>query len=318
MAAQLLLLSGMRTARAAISCLVAAALGVASLHTVAANGSSQPVQVQMRNVELHIDEGTVVAVRRLRGELVSTRAGQPPVFDDKTSFRVRVDSAEIAIGMASLSNLLNRYTFAYDGSPLANLNVTTDAGRLKITGRLRKGVSVPFAVMAEPVVDPDGALRLKTVSARAFGVVPKGLLSFLGIELADMVHVTNRPGVGIDRDDFVLNAEGLVPPPRIEGRLAQVRVEQNRLVEVFGPGHSAALNPPDPSANYMYYRGGVLRFGKLTMTDADMELIDQNSEDPFDFFQDKYAEQLVAGYSKNTESKGLKVFMPDYHRLRAK
>jgi len=270
----------------------------------------------MRNVELHIDPTTVVGVRRLRGELVSTRAGQPPVFDDKTSFRVRIDSAEIAIRTDSLSNLLNRYTFAYDGSPVTRLTVATEAGRLRITGRLRKGISVPFTVVAEPTVDPDGALRLKTVSARALGFVPRGFLSFLGIELDDLVHVKNRPGVRVDGNDFVLGAAGLVPPPRIEGRLTTVRVEQNRLVQFFGPGRSAPLKPPDPSSNYMYYRGGILRFGKLTMTDTDMELIDQNSEDPFDFFQDKYADQLVAGYSKNTEAMGLKVFMPDYHRLR--
>ena len=66
----------------------------------------------------------------------------------------------------------------------------------------------------------------------------------------------------------------------------------------------------------MYDRGGVLRFGKLTMTDTDMELIDQDTADPFDFFQDRYKDQLVAGYSKNTPEQGLKVFMPDYHRLK--
>ena len=66
----------------------------------------------------------------------------------------------------------------------------------------------------------------------------------------------------------------------------------------------------------MYYRGGVLRFGKLTMTDTDLELIDANPRDSFDFFQDRYNDQLVAGYSKNTPQHGLKVYMPDYKSLR--
>ena len=65
----------------------------------------------------------------------------------------------------------------------------------------------------------------------------------------------------------------------------------------------------------MYYRGGVLRFGKLTMNDADMQLIDPDPADPFDFFQDRYNVQLVAGYSKNTPEHALKVYMPDYHRV---
>jgi hypothetical protein len=66
----------------------------------------------------------------------------------------------------------------------------------------------------------------------------------------------------------------------------------------------------------MYYRGGTLRFGKLTMSDADLALIDLQPADPFDFYQDQYLRQLVAGYSKTTLAHGLNVYMPDYRRLR--
>jgi hypothetical protein len=51
------------------------------------------------------------------------------------------------------------------------------------------------------------------------------------------------------------------------------------------------------------------------MTDTDIQLIDDNPNDPFDFSQDRYNDQLVAGYSKNTPRLGLKVYMPDYHRV---
>jgi hypothetical protein len=52
------------------------------------------------------------------------------------------------------------------------------------------------------------------------------------------------------------------------------------------------------------------------MSDADMQLIDANPRDPFDFFPARYEAQLVAGYSRNTRRKGLQVFMPDYSRVR--
>jgi hypothetical protein len=79
---------------------------------------------------------------------------------------------------------------------------------------------------------------------------------------------------------------------------------------------STRMAPPDPKMkNYMYYRGGILRFGKLTMEDADLALIDAEPQDPFDFFRDRYNDQLVAGYSKSTPQHGLKVYMPDYHRI---
>jgi len=67
--------------------------------------------------------------------------------------------------------------------------------------------------------------------------------------------------------------------------------------------------------NYMWYRGGVLKFGKLTMNDTDMQLIDADPTDPFDFFPDHYKDQLVAGYSKTTATGGLLVYMPDYGKI---
>ncbi len=68
--------------------------------------------------------------------------------------------------------------------------------------------------------------------------------------------------------------------------------------------------------NYMYFRGGTLRFGKLTMRDTDMKVLDRNMKDPFDFSIDRYNDQLVAGFSKNTPSLGLVVHMPDFHSVR--
>ncbi len=64
----------------------------------------------------------------------------------------------------------------------------------------------------------------------------------------------------------------------------------------------------------MFYHGGVLRFGKLTMHETDLMIVDEEPKDPFDFFLDQYNAQLVAGYSKNTPDHGLIVHMPDYKR----
>ena len=36
----------------------------------------------MKNVRLHMDEGIVLDISRLRGEMVPVKAGQAPVFDD--------------------------------------------------------------------------------------------------------------------------------------------------------------------------------------------------------------------------------------------
>ena len=283
----------------------------------AADDTPVEVQVQMRNVRLRVDETTVLQVVRLRGTLVSTRRGHPPVFDDKDSFIVRIDSAQIALSMDSLTRLLNTYVFHYDGSPLKNLTVTADGPRLKLKGTVHKGIDLPFTIVADPSVDADGALRLRAHSIKTLGIPAKGLLAFFGVELENLVNLQGRTGMRVVEDTVVIAPGALVPPPRIEGRLQAVRVEPTRVVQIFGPGSLPPLTLPDRSMrNYMYYRGGTLRFGKLTMSDADLALIDASQKDPFDFYQDRYERQLVAGYSKNTVAHGLKVYMPDYYRVR--
>ena len=55
-----------------------------------------------------------------------------------------------------------------------------------------------------------------------------------------------------------------------------------------------------------------MRFGKLTMHDTDLEIVDESPATPFEFSLPEYNRQLVAGYSKNTPSHGLIVFMPGF------
>jgi hypothetical protein len=52
------------------------------------------------------------------------------------------------------------------------------------------------------------------------------------------------------------------------------------------------------------------------MSDTDLELVDMDPKDPFDFSVDHWNAQLVAGYSKTRADKGLTAFMPDYNDLK--
>jgi hypothetical protein len=65
----------------------------------------------------------------------------------------------------------------------------------------------------------------------------------------------------------------------------------------------------------MHYRGNVLRFGRLTMRDTDLRLVDADARDPFEFSPSAYVKQLVAGYSKNAADGSLRVYMPDLDDL---
>jgi hypothetical protein len=90
-------------------------------------------------------------------------------------------------------------------------------------------------------------------------------------------------------------------------------VRGDRLVQIFGKG---AAERPRTGGNYVWFRGHSIRFGRLTMSNADLKLMDQDPKDPFDFYSAKYNQQLVAGYSKNTPDGALRTYMPDYSDLK--
>ena len=285
--------------------------------------SARPVQIEMRNVQLHVDDGIVLAIERLRGEMISKSPARPPVFDDGRSYVLKVSSATMSIDMPSLSALMNRHVFGYDGAPLKDLKVeATDDGRLEQSGKLHKGIDVPFSMKASVSATPDGRLKLHMDSMKAAGVPAKGLLALFGLKLEDLADLERRRGLSASDNDIIITVGQVLPPPEIAGRLSRVAVVGNRLVQTFAPAAGERvpeLHPPDARArNYVYFSGGNIRFGKLTMSDADLQLIDADMKDAFDFFPGRYNEQLVAGYSKNTATLGLKTYMPDFSDLKGR
>jgi hypothetical protein len=273
------------------------------------------VRVSFRNVSLHMAPGVVLDVSRIDGAFVARQPNQPPIFDDERSYTLRIDSGEMSMTTESLSNLLNGYVFKYDGAALSDISVTIEEGRLKQKATLRKGVPIPFSMTAELSATPDGRMRVHPTSMKAIGIPATDVMKLFDVEVDELVKSNRAHGVEIVENDLLLSPSHLLPQPALDGHLTGVRIVGSRILQEFGGRKSVAIAPAGNQAkNYMYYRGGVLRFGKLTMNGADMQLIDADPRDAFDFYPSKYVAQLVAGYSKNTPGGGLRVYMPDYNQ----
>lgn len=277
-------------------------------------GSGGTVRAEMKGVDLRIDPSTVMEVRWLRGELLPTHEGKPPWFDDPSTFQVKIDAGEIALTPASMSALMNNYVFNYPKAPVSDIKIEIHDGKLRQTATLNKKIKVQTTLEGDLSATPEGDIRLHPTSIKAEGLPVKGLLNLLDVELSEMIDTAKARGVRIDENDLILDPERVTPPPRIVGRVTAVRLEADRIVQIFGGGvEKGSLKPPFPKADhYMFYRGGELSFGKMTMHGADLQIIDADSTDPFNFYLARYNQQLVAGYSRTLPDKGLVVFMPDF------
>ncbi len=282
------------------------------------------VQTVMRHVDFHVDRSIILHIDSLRGEL---RPVKPPfpILEDKASFVLRIDTGRIALSTSGLSDLLNRYVFSYRNSPLRRVRVSIVDGRLEQRGVIH---GIPFAIRSDLSVTPAGALRLRPVSIKALGIGVTGLMRFFGIQLEGLLNLDERGtrGLRVDGNDLFLEPAKLLPAPLAEGRLASLILRDTLVIQIFRPAGTGAtpsplLLPPaaDPGiTNYMYFSGGSLRFGHLTMTPTDLLIQDADPRDPFDFDLDHYLDQLVAGFSRNTPINGLITMMPDFNDLPAR
>ena len=93
-------------------CMITAIKGAASspFKTAAQNSAPQnaadaaAVRTEMRNVMYHFTDSIVVHVRSFQGAVIPVGKNPFPIFDDKNSFDMKIDSAEIAMSASSLAS----------------------------------------------------------------------------------------------------------------------------------------------------------------------------------------------------------------------
>jgi hypothetical protein len=292
-----------------------ALVAIASTACGTVQAAKPSVEVDMRNVDLHITPQIDLQVRHLRGRFIASGTRQAPYLDDPRSYSVAVDTGEVRVDLPSLNAIVTR-ALERGRSNVSRVQISIDDnGQLRQKGVVRKGISVPFDMKASLGVTPDGLIRIHSESMKGFGVPVNPLLKVLRLQTDDLIRVEPGHGIRVDGNDLLLDVSQLLPPPGFHGTLTSIRVERGALVQVFGSGIARPISPTATAQNHIYWRGGQLAFGKLTMTDTDLELVDEDPRDPFDFSVDRWNEQLVAGYSKTMANRGLRAHMPDYDDL---
>ena len=273
-------------------------------------------QVSMHKVNFYVIPNAALRIRTMRGQMRSLRGG-PVVFDDKNSFVIHMDYAEIGLNGTDITTLMNKYIFAYPGAPLKRLQVHTAGSQIVQTGVMHKILDISFKITADVSVTPEGLIRLHPVKTTILGVDGDKLMRAFGLSLQKILDLSKAKGVTVKGNDLFLDPVRILPPPAIEGHATAIRVDGDQLVQTFGTlAASTPLPPSDASAAaYMFFRGGTLHFGKLLMLDADMQIVDLRPTGFFNFDLDRYKDQLVAGFQRSLPDMGLMVYMLGVDKL---
>ena len=185
----------------------------------------------------------------------------------------------------SMTAIVNR-VFDYKGSPLSDLAVTIRDGQVEQKGKLHKGVWIPFSVQATVAARPGS-------DPPASGQGSRGRYSS-GEDDELFRTRARRPDQSPDRSRRDRSRQR--PAARAvahdagargarKGHLRAGRRRPSALAMGEPPAARKPLVVPDSNAaNYIWFHGGRIQFGRLTMTDADLQLIDADEQDPFDFY----------------------------------
>ena len=265
-------------------------------------------------MDLRLFESASIHVTRLAGTVSSLRPGEPVRLDDENTYAIEVEGAEAWIGWSDLSTILNEYTFAFDDAPVGDLTIDREEDedqrdQVELKGDLESALGLRFEIEGRPEVTPDGRIRIRTTSVQALDIPVEGLMHALGLDAADLMGHLEERGIAFEGDDLILDASLAFPPPRMSGRVVAVRVEEGGLSITLGDPDGA---PRPGRANHVWFRGGTIQIGRMTQTDADLRILDDDPRDAFDFFPGQMNSQLAAGYAKMSVDGALTMFVPDY------
>jgi hypothetical protein len=266
-----------------------------------------PTLVYAHNIQLRKGPDFRIYIVWIAGQMLRTKPNVNPSFDEPDSFILQIEKGIIRANIGDIGKYLDSTTS--QDSPLKNIDVQPAGELVKIRGTLKKVVPLPIEILGSLAATPDGLVRLHVQHISVLKVPVKGLLGTFDVKLSDLVHATNVAGVTISGNDIIFDTEKLLPPPHIRGQLTTVRVKVPDIEVIYGN----APNDPTQLAqwhNFIRFRNGALNFGKLTMHNADLTMIDAANEPWFDLDLVNYQNQLVSGDTRMTAQAGLEIYMP--------
>jgi hypothetical protein len=283
--------------------------------TAQAPGGSS-VHIRLQNVRFKWSDRIYIDADNMAMRAVPVQ-GSIVNFDDLESFHLIVQRSVMLIRPDVLAGMFNESIFNYPESRVRELQVSIardDKGvrTVQLSGKVNVVAWVPFRMYTRLSVDSNtNTLVIAVDHLKFFGIIPATkLIRWTPLHLERMIALPPNKSVLVDGNRIMVKPFGLFPPPRIDGTIANVEVDDNAISIAFA---GDAIPAPESSArNYVYLRGGMSQFGRFRMADTDVLIVDQNQANPFVFSLQHYAQMLPRSTVELPDTRSARITMPDF------
>jgi len=282
--------------------------------TAKASGASG-VAIRMQNVQfkwsdkVYVDMGDM-ALRAVPAE------GSTVNFDDLSSFHLALQQSVVMIRPSVLEGMFNESVFNYPHSKLRDLKVSIEESDhervVRLKGSVNVGVWISFTMTAHLGVDtPSNTLVMDVDHLKVLGVLPiSHLIKLKPFRLEDILSLPPNKSLIVHGNRMFVKPFGLFPPPRVDGKMSQVTVDNDGIRLAFAGNPIPA--PKSTAKNYVYLKGGTSQFGNIRMLDTDILILDQNPANPFVFSLLHYADLIPRSRIEVHDTRSAQVTMPDF------
>jgi hypothetical protein len=297
--------------------------GYNGLPSAVDHGPGGSPRVVMKNVRYRVGPKLAIDVPALDGLKVAMQPGAPVVMDDPTQWSMVINNGTFMLDSENIASLMNNYVFNYPDPPLKELTAFLSNGRMGMKGKMKKGIDIPFEMEGTPKALPNGKIELVPDRIVAAGMPSQGLMKLIGLEMDKMVKVREGRGLAIEGNTIIMDPTKMLPPPAISGRVSNVTVApdprdgQMKLQINFGGGSQAVRDErlAAPNApNYIHVFGGNVRMVNTYNTFTNLQIVDAEPSDLFDFYLAEYGVQMQAGAIILSPNGWTLSIQPDYTR----
>lgn len=272
-----------------------------------------PTNIYAHNLMLRKGPNFRIYVRWLRGQMARSRKNVNPTFDDPDSFSLYIKTGVIRANIGDIANYLNSGVLG--DAPIKDIQLSGNGDEIKMRGRVRKVISLPVELTGTLSVIGENGIQIHVKKVNVLKIPFKGMLNVFHVTASDLFKVRNVPGLEVTENDIRFDTHILLPPPHMSGHLTRVHVVNPDLEEIYGSANED-VERTEEWRNFLRLSGGTIDFGKLTMHNVDLMMIDISKDPWFDLDLANYQEQLVNGYTRMTPQAGLQIFMPDLRDIK--
>ena len=276
--------------------------------------SSGGVPIRLQNVRFKWSDRVYIDADNMAVRAVPVQ-GSTVDFDDLDSFRLTLQESVVQIRPDVLEGMFNESVFNYPHSKLRDLKVKLkqedEEHIVRIAGSVNVGIWVPFRMSAHLLVDTkSNTLAMDVDHVRVLGVLPvTKLMKWKPLHLENLISLPPNKSVIVDGNRIMVKPLGLFPPPRVDGTMSKVTVDDHVIRLAFA---GRPIPAPESSArNYVYLRGGTSQFGHFRMLDTDILILDQDQTDLFAFSLAHYADMIPRSKIEVPDTKSVRLTMPD-------